>query len=133
MLNWNEQFVVGHSLIDREHRTLIDLVNKAAEAAAPSDDHAMVTVLTTILDHTEAHFRHEEQIMSHFSYPFVHKHQTAHQELLRLIGTMIRDASNRAALLRTLDLTASALTDHMRGYDGLFSTYLKDHGYFGVI
>ncbi len=133
-VEWSESFVVGHSLIDREHRALVDLINETRPIVANQpDDRAVVDTLMNILAHTEAHFEHEEQIMSNFSYPFVHKHRTAHLELVRLVATMVRDANNRGALLRTRDLMASALIDHMHGYDGLFSTYLKDIGCFGVI
>ena len=134
LVEWSESFVVGHSLIDREHRDLVDLVNQTQHAVTdPSDTQAVSDRLLAILIRTEQHFEHEEQIMRDFSYPFVHKHRTAHQELVRLTSTMIRDAEGQEALLRALSLTASALADHMRGYDGLFSTYLKDNGCFGVI
>ncbi len=133
-LVWNDSLVIGHSQIDREHRMLVDMVNEALQAVSQGGE-GQVTLdrLAAIAAELDEHFNNEELIMDRFGYSYVSKHRDAHRELSRLINTLVRDATTRAAQVSVLELIASSLTDHIHGYDGLFSTFLKDNGCFGII
>jgi len=87
MLNWNEKFETGHSLIDAQHRMLVSYVNRLEELAGnthPSqDDLALFLRFMEFLeDYILLHFKEEEDCMFRFRCPAHYENKKAHTEFL---------------------------------------------------
>jgi hemerythrin len=82
-LVWREQMSVHNSLIDKEHKYLIDQIN-AVELAINSEDNRgiLVETLDHLMAYTKSHFEHEEIIQQKIGYPGLDEHKAEHRRLL---------------------------------------------------
>jgi hemerythrin len=87
MLNWNEKFETGHSLMDAQHRMLISYVNRLEELSGntnPSREEAelFLRFIEFLEDYVMMHFKEEEECMYRFRCPAHKDNQRAHSEFL---------------------------------------------------
>jgi len=87
MLDWNEQFETGHSVIDSQHRMLISYINRLEELSRsryPIKDE--VELFFRFMDFLEnyviTHFTEEENCMLRFRCPAHKENMIAHTEFL---------------------------------------------------
>ncbi|WP_084590964.1 GGDEF domain-containing protein [Desulfonatronovibrio magnus] len=87
MFNWNESFLVGISMVDIEHKRLVELINDVGEAAM-SKDHfdpeKLKESAMSILEYTRIHFRDEEAMMKSAGlFPaYIKYHQNLHKDFV---------------------------------------------------
>lgn len=100
-LAWQDSYASGHPEIDAEHRLLFDLANKVMrEAFVPDPDHGrLVTAVSSLVDHVERHFEHEERILEARGFPGLAGHSKAHRHLLRRAREI--EESIRSGLVNT--------------------------------
>ncbi|HBM90858.1 MAG TPA: hemerythrin [Rhodospirillaceae bacterium] len=109
-LKWSEKFSVGSNLLDTDHKRLFDLVQKLYTVSQDLDNQKqIVSVLVDLIDHTRAHFLHEETLMRRTAYPsFIH-HKIEHDRLINQIEAFRKNlaagqvgmAQERLAFLQT--------------------------------
>jgi hemerythrin len=63
LLRWSDSFVVGHEVIDREHRTLVRLINEVGDAARAVDRDRLGATLKSLGHAVADHFRSENSIL----------------------------------------------------------------------
>lgn len=75
-----EDLVLGHPLIDAQHRELYEKVEKfqAETRAGLSDRTSLRDFVSFLHDYTVNHFRTEEQLMRELHYPAIWPHEDAH-------------------------------------------------------
>lgn len=61
-LQWTDSFSVGHELIDKQHRTLVQLINDLA-AAVPTNGGRTAPILKSLGRAVREHFRTENAIL----------------------------------------------------------------------
>ncbi len=84
MIQWSEKMSVGNLIIDQQHKTLVDLVNKMYDAVSKGKgDEAVKEVLPELVNYTKTHFDYEENFMKQTSYPNLAQHHKLHQDLIR--------------------------------------------------
>lgn len=80
---WKDQYILGVSAMDKEHRILIEKINTLAEDL---NQGAGVSVIQDsyrdLLSYTSEHFRDEEAYMASISFPELKPHQAIHRELV---------------------------------------------------
>lgn len=64
--------------IDEEHQTFVDLINKMNT----SDNVLFATLYQQLLEHTEQHFEHENQLMEQYQFPAMTEHRGEHNRVL---------------------------------------------------
>ncbi len=84
-LVWQDSYASGHPEIDAEHRMLFELANRIMrEAFASEPDHErLATAVSTLVEHVQQHFEHEERILEAHEFPGLAGHSKAHRHLLR--------------------------------------------------
>ena len=91
-LEWNDSFVVGHYLIDQEHRIFLDLINDLAEKVARrTDERTLRRLANGIGRYAAFHFESEEAIMAGVGYPDLAQHRALHQSLLTSYTVYLRE------------------------------------------
>ena len=79
MLEWNDKFSMGISIIDEDHKKFIDILNKAIFAKEHNDNPEEVKeVLYRITNYAFNHFLTEEAFMIEFDYPDYKSHKEEH-------------------------------------------------------
>ncbi len=79
MLEWDDKYSVGISIIDEQHKKLFGIINKTIEAKEHSDDiEELQEVLEEMTQYALEHFETEESYMIVFNYPEYECHNEAH-------------------------------------------------------
>lgn len=113
MLTWKPAYETGLELVDSQHKTLFQYINKLETlVAAPAIDTQAVDQLIQFLEHYVAnHFKFEENCMQRYHCPAHEANAKAHQQFLEVWGkfrqTYAKEGANRELLskLHHLDVT----------------------------
>jgi len=79
MLEWNDKYSVGISMIDEEHKKLIAILNKVIYAKGhDGNPEELREVLRELTNYALTHFKTEETYMIEFNYPEYQYHKEEH-------------------------------------------------------
>lgn len=111
---------VGHSDIDTIHRQLAELVERISVAS----DKEFSRLYAILIEHTEVHFRHEEQLMSESGFIHSVEHRGEHRQMLNEMRQFARRPlpMARAYILQRLPERFSL---HITRMDSLLVAYLR--------
>ena len=102
-LNWKDEFLSGHSGIDKEHKNIFLLANQLLkELSHPGESVQLRHQLDHLFKHLDAHFKHEESVLEKIKYPQLSGHQNQHQQLLTEGGRLLREFENGNIELQAL-------------------------------
>jgi len=79
ILIWSDSLSVGVDALDKDHQTIIKLMNRAAHRFRDNID--MTEIVEELVNYTRYHFRREEMIMKICGYPKLEEHRKHHYEL----------------------------------------------------
>jgi len=120
LIEWKDEFSVGVTEVDLEHRDLIDLINDLhAVMGAGATHDKVVDTLGEIYAQISAHFALEEKFMRNSKYPAYPSHKEDHESLL----DELRDIMDRVEDDGSFDekrLSAELekwFSDHFRTHD----------------
>ncbi len=108
-MKWDERLATRHPEMARDHRKMVDLINRLGEGmAAGKGKFTYCAILDEILRHTKAHFAMEERLMATHRYPKADEHRAEHASLLKKLlkhkrGTEEGNAEMTASLPHFLD------------------------------
>jgi hemerythrin len=77
---WNDDFSLGNSVFDSQHRQLIDLINETTESLennAPEAD--AIPLLRSLQEYAQYHFEAEEAYMAEAGFPGLDEHVRQHR------------------------------------------------------
>ncbi len=81
MIEWEDKYSVGISMIDEEHKKLIGILNKAIFAKEHNDNPEEIKgVLREMTKYALTHFATEETYMNEFNYPEYQDHKEEHRD-----------------------------------------------------
>lgn len=133
-LVWREQMSVGNTLIDNEHSYLLDQINAVELALNTEENHdLLVETLDHLVEYTQTHFDHEEQIQLKIKYPLHEEQKDEHEKILaelnsikkkldKVLGSEEEDDDESAAFDEVTDDELNMLL----GDDGLQSADKND-------
>ena len=88
-LYWTKNLLIGHSMIDADHRRVFDLANKLRAEFLEEPEHSIVgEVLVELIEHTGDHFLREEALMRALRYPDYEKHKAEHTVLMHQVNDL---------------------------------------------
>lgn len=132
ILSWDEKYSVGVKRIDDEHKTLIDLINKAYDSAKGTNDIATLKELTNDMrKYALMHFATETTLMKDYGFPDANTHLEEHKIFTGRITTAISHDETGQEIPDTNQLfrfLAKWLQDHLLKTDKEFGKYLNDKG-----
>ena len=117
-LVWDASLETGISVIDSQHRQIVDYINKLHTAVHTKDRELSREVLDEVVNYTLTHFSFEEEMMRVANYAHYEAHCMVHQAFM----TRILDYRNRlhngqdVAKLLLSDLRIW-LTNHIKNED----------------
>ncbi len=81
MVEWEDEFSVGISVIDEEHKRLFGILNKIIYANEHRiNPEGLKEVLREMTDYSVTHFTTEEAYMKAFNYPGYQDHKEEHMD-----------------------------------------------------
>ena len=104
---WTEEFSVGVDEMDRQHRVLIDLINRLVTHDKNSEAETVSDILNELNDYIALHFKQEEAMLEKAGFPQLEQHKIEHVSLIEqfsdiLMQTMKNPESTSADLLELL-------------------------------
>ncbi len=78
LVDLNNTRIVGYDLIDQDHSEFIGFLNQL-DVASNADFPAF---FQRLYEHTEQHFKRENQLMTEFAFPAESEHRVEHQRVL---------------------------------------------------
>ena len=120
-LQWRDELSVHNDAIDRDHRWLIELVDRIQSLILKRASLARLTLaLDELARYTEEHFTREEAIQRAAGYPRLAEHHHAHEVLKRrlqeLTGRILAQPVERTTLDALDDDTRRALLALLRSW-----------------
>jgi hemerythrin len=88
-LYWTKNLLIGHTMIDADHRRVFDLANKLrAEFLEEPEQSIVGEVLVELIEHTGDHFLREEALMRAIRFPGYEKHKQEHTTLMDKVNDL---------------------------------------------
>lgn len=120
----------GNSVIDSEHRQLIEAVNSLLEACSKGQGRAqLLNTAHFLLDYTKKHFADEEAIQLKNHYPDYARHKKIHEDFKKTAVEFVNKIEKEGATVANVGqintLLAGWLLKHIKGEDKKLAAYLK--------
>jgi len=77
--NWAPELDTGISVIDNQHKRIVEYINTLDKAVREKDMSVVAEVVEQLTDYTVTHFTFEEELMQKHGYPYLDAHKKVHQ------------------------------------------------------
>jgi len=128
-LQWTNDLSVGLEEMDQEHMHLIELMDELHFWALnpKAELEKLKTSFQTLIQATQKHFAHEENILESRAYPDLKRHKQVHHELLTRLDQEYRqlESGNRWAPESCLNFFQFWLKTHIKGVDQKYGHFFK--------
>lgn len=132
LMEWEDRMNVGVREIDAEHRHLVSLLNQLFDAMQQGIGREKLGyILDSLVDYTDAHFRHEEKLFETTEYPASESHKKEHNNLRRQvieIQNKYKSGELDTITIETLTFLKHWLINHTTGSDKKFGPHMNAHG-----
>lgn len=126
---FTKKLETGNAVIDKEHRELIQAVNKLLDACSEGRGRAsMDETIKFLNNYVNQHFQHEQQLQNESRYPNRAAHKIFHdkyKQTLKEITSQIAESGPTIAELGKLNGHISVLISHISTEDKKLGAYLS--------
>ncbi|MBF0109943.1 MAG: bacteriohemerythrin [Magnetococcales bacterium] len=134
LMPWSDRLLVNIAEADRQHRYLVDLVNRIYAAVKEGKmEHGLNTLVPELVQYTVNHFKYEEDLFAKHGYPEAAGHKKAHEKLIQQVGEFLgklKDGGDHSLAFELLGFLKSWLNDHIIGTDTRYGRWLNERGVF---
>ncbi|TYO98906.1 methyl-accepting chemotaxis protein [Geothermobacter ehrlichii] len=132
LIKWSEDYSTGISMVDEQHKRLLDLINQLFVSMKNGGDKATVrNAIEGLADYTRSHFSDEEDLMRRYGYPDLDAHIKLHQKFVDAVQDYQRRLANdeRLAPAEVFNFLKGWLIYHIqeKDRDG-YAPYLHERG-----
>jgi hemerythrin len=100
ILSWHDQYLIGHALLDEEHKLLFRLINEFhTHWSENRDRHMIAEILNRLMKAGEQHFLNEERVMAQEGFPKLVDHRVVHEDLIDGIFKLNQELADKNRLL----------------------------------
>jgi len=127
LMHWDKNYILGVSMIDRDHEHLFTLVNDFHNVFFERHERKDIArVLNALIQYSEAHFRREEELMASEEYPGLPAHQELHIKLIEAVFQLQDQFENQRIALdnNVVKFLRDWLGDHIVHDDRKFADFL---------
>ena len=117
-MQWSQDLETGISVIDVQHRRIIDYINKLDHASQTGNAAEVKRVLEQLVDYTLTHFQFEEELQERANYPFLKAHRRVHDIFKKRIAIFLgRANAGEDVIPELMELLRVWLSSHIKGDD----------------
>ena len=128
---WDESFSVGIQEIDKQHKKLIEIINRLIETRNVTVYSETISdVLSEMTKYADYHFRTEEEYMLKYEYPDYSLHKEQHKEFLKKTVAFCLDTMEykKTVPVEVLSYLKNWLTNHILKSDMKYKAFFKEKG-----
>lgn len=126
--DWDDGYSVGILSIDRQHKVLIDYINRLNDEISKSepDRNMLMYILNGLVGYTNSHFKYEEMLFTLHEYPSTEQHKEKHIRLFDKIAEFKTrfDAGDTDVGQELLTFLKDWLNEHILKEDMAYSPHL---------
>ncbi len=131
LLEWEDKYSVGITLMDHQHKKLVEMINQLHDALGSGKGSETVgKILKNLIQYTRSHFVTEEKIMEDHSYPDLPPHKERHQKLVKKVLEFQEElkAGNTMLSVPVMNFLKDWLVSHIMNEDKKYSPFFHDRG-----
>jgi hemerythrin len=128
-ISWTEEFSVGSGILDRQHQTLFDLINKLyMSMSSGNSQNTASSVISELNEYAQTHFKEEERIMRESSFPELSLQEKAHRLFIQEVTKLeIQTRSYYSDVsYDVLKFLKEWLTNHILHMDRRYKPFMKN-------
>lgn len=127
---WTKDLEIGNSLIDQEHKQLIDAINHLLEACSKGQGRAEIeSTLDFLNKYTVKHFSDEEKIQISSKYPDYINHKQYHEGFKKVVrdieSDFKKDGATVVLVAKVNTSIAGWLINHIKREDVKIAKHIK--------
>ncbi len=135
MIEWNDKYSVGISIIDEEHKEFIDIINKAIVTKENNDNPEEVReILYEMIKYALKHFATEETYMKKFNFPEYQLHRNEHLDFTDKTFANLNKVitSDYQVANEILEYLKWWLVNHIQGTDRKYIDCFNENGLYNA-
>lgn len=116
LIRWDKSLDTGITAVDRQHRDLIERVNRLEQELPRGPlPPSVIPALVHLLESTRKHFADEEALMQEIDYPGREHHRSRHEQLASDLAVMLMRVryGKPVNMFELLSFLREWLTDHI--------------------
>jgi hemerythrin len=128
---WEPRFSVGIEAMDKQHKKLVEIINRFMEAKVDGKcNQVLKETLTELVDYTNYHFSDEEKLMMEYNYPRFKEHQGEHKALVKRLIEVLEHmkAGKKYANDELFLLLKNWLLKHVLDHDQRYGEFIAEKG-----
>jgi hemerythrin-like metal-binding protein len=131
LLTWNDSLSVGVRTIDKQHSTLVAILNELYDAMMKGQAKQVTgPMLRKLINYTREHFSAEEAMMATADYSGLAAHRREHERLTRQVDEFAArfERGECTVNIELLGFLRTWLTNHIQQTDKAYGPCLVGHG-----
>jgi len=127
LIEWTPAISAGNQTIDDEHRKLISIINTLYLAIKKGEEFAAIeTTYRELMEYTDYHFAHEQELMVSSSYPDYEQHKRQHDTFVEKLEGLFDEYRNggQQSGIDLMSLLGSWWTSHINTSDKKLGAFL---------
>lgn len=129
---WSDEYSVGIAEIDKEHKELVNILNRLFVAVSRREGHKVIAgILDALLAYTQTHFALEERLLQQAQYAGLAEHKEEHRLLIAQLDSLCKKfmVDEKPIYFEMLSFLRTWLREHIRGSDTKYSAALSRAGF----
>jgi hemerythrin-like metal-binding protein len=127
---WDVALELGIPSIDRQHKTLVDMVNHFYDTLNSGDyDQKIGELLEGLANYTAKHFAHEEKYMKMYDPKLYESHKKIHDAFVAQVTELItkHKAGQNVLSIKVTKMVKEWIVNHIKGDDKDYVELFKKH------
>lgn len=128
LLHWSDSLSLGIPELDRERIAFLEMINSLNRALLTRASQSEVNhIVLQLIENTEHHFEHEQQLFEQYHYPYLDQHTRVHDEIRQQLHGIAEQFANsgfdREWIALGLEFGRLLIT-HLQEEDMQYKTFL---------
>lgn len=132
LFQWSDNFSVGISEIDNQHKTLFELINRVFLAALHQEHQSSISeILDTLIEYTRTHFVLEEKLLLAASYSNLAEHKLEHRRFVEKMEAVVRKflVEEKVVTFELINFLKHWLKEHILETDMAYAGVIARSGF----
>lgn len=130
-LNWDESFSMNISLIDLQHKKMIEMINRFYDSLERNTPQVnLQPLIRDMRSYILLHFNTEEKLFIKYNYPNTEKHNAEHKAFMKKVEELEQKCRDNKFIVsfEVTNFLRKWVKEHILESDKAYSKFLTDRG-----